>query len=126
MFLTIWTKKYVGILLQKISFMNRFINYQTPNCVESENATKIACFINLPLSKRIVLIALIACFITSLFMNQACFEIRNDGNCDEECNNEFGYWDGGDCDTCPERWVGDGYCDSWCNTEEYDYDGGDC
>ena len=59
-------------------------------------------------------------------LNQCCFYVREDGKCDKECDIEWGYWDGGDCGTCPPGWKGDGYCDPWCNTEEYDYDGGDC
>ena len=87
----------------------------------------------------------------SLFSQGGCFgfEVR-DGKCDDNCNLDTLYYDGGDCcldyisdDHCqdcichedgtkhPNRachafQIGDHFCDDECNKESFDYDGGDC
>lgn len=90
---------------------------------------------------------------TPTLFNRTCpVEDIGNGRCDDEYNNEFCLFDGGDCcapsclggscgayeydckdpDTpeygleCNMDYVGDGECDSVTNSQECQYDGGDC
>ena len=69
----------------------------------------------------------------------SCFDLANNGICDQKCNNRNCDFDGGDCSAgvkdpwadCPaefecDRLFDDGQCDEQCNTQECLYDGFDC
>ena len=55
-----------------------------------------------------------------------------DGFCDNDLNNEYCGWDGGDChqlcdfEECEIEVFGDGICDIQCNTTACNFDNGDC
>lgn len=77
------------------------------------------------------MIFILSTILLSVLGCDDCIHLRNNGECDKECNTEECDWDGDDCNKecypgCKIYMISDGICQESCITSECERDGIDC